>query len=168
MISPADVYDSVRRGYSDLSGLSDGEISSFFSEIERSSVSGHVSNIKGILFEQQYVDGLAAEGIHAEVFEATNHPAVDVAVYSGDEIVNELQLKATESASYVKTTLAENPDVLIVVTSEVAADIDSDMVIDSGISEEILEGAVSDTLMDGVVNPISPISLIGWAFGLPF
>jgi hypothetical protein len=168
MINPAEVYDSVRRGYSDLSGLSDGEISNYFSEIEGSSVSSHVSNIKGILFEQQYVDGLAAQGIHAEVFEATNHPVVDVAVYSGDEIVNELQLKATESASYINTTLAENPDVPIVVTSEVAADIDSDMVIDSGISEATLEDAVSDTLMDEVVNPISPLSLITWALGLPF
>jgi hypothetical protein len=168
MIEPADVYDSVRRGYSELKSLSDGDISRHFSEVDDGSIAGHVSNIKGILFEQQYVDGLAAQGIHAEVYEATNHPVVDVAVFSGDEVAAELQLKATESVSYVNATLTENPDVPIVVTSEVAGEIGNDMVIDSGISEAALEEAVSGTLMEEVASPVSPISIIAWAFGLPF
>jgi hypothetical protein len=168
VIEPADVYASVKRGYSDLSGLRDDEISAYFSDIDGSTVTGHLNNIKGILFEQQYVESLSAQGIHAEVFEATNHPIVDVAVFSQDEIVSELQLKATESVSYINATLAENPDVPIVVTSEVALSIDSDMVIDSGIAENTLEEAVAETLFDEVGNPVNPLSIISWLVGLPF
>ena len=81
--------------------------------------------------------------------------------------MSELQLKATDSVSYINVTLEEHPDVAIVATSEVAAHFDSEMVIDSGISEAVLEDAVAETLLGEVVNPVSPLSVLGWFFGLP-
>ena len=163
MVTEEDVFEAIRRGYNQFEDASGSEIKDYFSGIDEESVSGHVSNIKGILFEQEYVEQLKLEGIEAKIFEATNHPITDIAIIENDEVVNEVQLKATESVSYINTTLEENPEIVIVATSEVAEIIDSDMVINSGIEESILEEAVLD-----VVNPVSPISVIGWLFGLPF
>ena len=159
-----EVFDVVRRGYNDLEVSSNEEIISHFQNIDTASLTGHVSNIKGMLFEQQYVDQLELEGISAEIFEATNHPIVDIAIIENGDVVNELQLKATESISYINSTLEEHPNIEIVATTEVAAEMDNDMVIDSGISESALENTVLESL--DIVNPVSPISIIGWFFGI--
>ena len=168
MITESEVFDAVKRGYAEFEGASTAEIIDYFSEIDVDSVDGHTSHIKGILFEQEYVDLLATQGIEAEIFEATNHPVTDVAILEDGEVVNELQLKATESASYVLGAIEDNPDINFVVTSEVGGQLDIDSVIDSGIEEVSLENTVSDVLFDEVVNPLSPISVIGWLLGLPF
>jgi hypothetical protein len=160
MVEKYEVFDAIRRGYNDLENSSNDEIYDYFQEIELESLSHHVSHIKGILFEQEYVQKLDMEGIDAEMFEATNHPLTDIAIFENGEIVNELQLKATESVSYINATLAENPDIMIVATTEVANAIDSDMVIDSGISEAVLE----DTILESI-SPI-PFSPIGIGIGL--
>jgi len=168
MYSTDSVFEAVRRGYSELSESSNSEIENYFAEVNPEAMVGHISNVKGILFEQQYVEKLAAEGVHAEVFEATNHPAVDIALYEDGEVVNELQLKATESVAYVNTTLVDYPDIPIVVTSEVARHFENELIINSGIEVALLESVVTETLVDEAVNPFSPLSVISWFFGLPF
>jgi hypothetical protein len=168
VISEFEVFDAVRRGYNEFASASNTEIQDYFADIDDESVVGHISNIKGILFEQEYVDQLVAQGVHAEVFAATNHPVTDIAIFKDGEIVNEFQLKATDSVSYINTTIFDEPDVPLVVTTEVANRFDTIMVIDSGIENAVLEQAVSDTLLGDVVNPVSPLSIIGWLFGLPF
>jgi hypothetical protein len=168
MITDSEVFDAVRRGYTEFEVASNAEIIDYFSTIEQGSAAGHASHIKGILFEQEYVDLLAVQGVESQLFEATNHPITDIAVFDGGDIANELQLKATDSISYVSAAVQENPDVGFVVTSEVATGVDSDMVMDSGIEDAVLEQAVSDTLLDGAINPFSPFSGVGLLFGLPF
>ncbi|MDP5290865.1 hypothetical protein Q9290_00940 [Oceanimonas sp. CHS3-5] len=168
MITESEVFEAVRRGYNEFEAVSNTEIIDYFSSIDDESIAGHISHIKGILFEQEYVELLEAQGIEAGIFEATNHPVTDIAILEDSEIVNELQLKATDSISYINATVEEYPDVDLVVTSEVAADLDSSMVTDSGIEDAALEQAVSDTLLDEMVNPMSPMSVVGWLFGLPF
>jgi hypothetical protein len=167
MVNPELVFDAVRRGYNDFEHTSNIEVADYFDDIDPDAMGGHVSNIKGILFEQLYVDQLAEQGVHAEVFEATNHPVVDVAIFEDGDVISELQLKATDSVAYINTTLEEHPDVVIVVTTEVANSISSDMVVDSGIENTLLEDAVAETLIGDVVNPISPLSILGWMIGLP-
>lgn len=168
MVNPELVFDSVRRGYNELEYASNDDIVAYFDAVDPDAIGGHISNVKGILFEQMYVEQLANQGIEASVFEATNHPDVDVAIFNDGELTAELQLKATDSVSYINTTLAENPDVAIVATSEVAAHFDSEMVIDSGISDALLEEGVAETLFDDALNPVSPLSVLGWLIGLPF
>ncbi|WP_417522114.1 hypothetical protein [Marinobacter sp.] len=168
MIEPFEVFDAVRRGYNELETASNPEILDYFTAIDGESVAGHVSHIKGILFEQEYVDLLTTQGIEAQVFEVTNHPVSDIAIMEGDTIVQEIQLKATDCSSYVSATIEENPDIAIVATSEVAGGFDGDMVTNSGIEDAALEQAVTDTVLDEAVNPVSPFSVIGWMFGLPF
>ncbi|GAB3285921.1 hypothetical protein [Parahaliea aestuarii] len=168
MIAEAEVFDAVRRGYEEFETASPVEIIDYFSAIDDVSVMGHVNHIKGILFEQEYLDDLAMQGVEAEIFEPTNHPVSDIAIFEDGEVIGELQLKATESASYVAAAIEENPDVGFVVTSEVSASMNNDAVIDSGIEEAALEEAVGNTLFEESLNPVNPISVIGWLLGLPF
>ncbi|MFA0181205.1 hypothetical protein AB4463_12400 [Vibrio cyclitrophicus] len=192
MITQNSVFDAVRRGYNELELASNDDILDYFADINPDAMSGHISNIKGIVFEQEVVTALNEQGIDAMLFDATNHPVSDIALMSDGDIAAEVQLKATDSVAYINETLAENPDIPIVVTSEVANGCDSTMVIDSGIDNVALGDAVSEALSDEISShvgesvasdvaseglaelvadvalPISPIGIIGALFGLPF
>ena len=102
------------------------------------------------------------------MFELTNHPGADITIFEDGEVINELQMKATDSMSYISTTIEENPDIAIVATNEVASAFGSAMVIDSEIENAVLESSVLETLTDDAVNPVSPLSILGWLIGLPF
>jgi len=170
MIEPNEVFDSIRRGYTDLNTSSNEEIFDYFQTVDEESMQGHISNIKGILFEQEYVQNLEDMGVHTSIFEATNHPVTDISIFDDNgDVINELQLKATDNVSYINETLIENPDISIVATTEVANSINNDMVIDSGIENAVLENSVIE-----VLSPI-PVTTTGFAFagigllfGLPF
>lgn len=168
MITNNEVYEAVQRGYTELESASPAEIIDYFSSLEPESITGHISNIKGIFFEQVYLDTLSQQGIDAAVFDATNHPVSDIAIYDDGDIVNELQLKATDSAAYIAATIDEHPELDIVVTSEVASDFSSGEIINSEIENAALEDAVGEAIFDEFVNPVSPFSVISWIFGLPF
>lgn len=192
MIAQSLVFDAVRRGYNELELASNDEIFDYFADVNPDAMLGHISNIKGIVFEQEIVTVLNEQGIDAMLFEATNHPVSDITLMSDGDIAAEVQLKATDSVAYINETLAENPDIPIIVTSEVANSFDSTMVIDSGIDNVTLDEAVSEVLTGEIVShvsesvasdvaseglaelvadvalPISPIGIIGALFGLPF
>lgn len=192
MIVKSSVFDAVRRGYNELELASNDEILDYFADVNPDAMSGHISNIKGIVFEQEVVTALNEQGMDTMLFEATNHPISDIALMSDGDITAEVQLKATDSLAYINETLAENPDIPIIATSEVANSFDSAMVIDSGIDNVALDGAVSEVLTGETANhigesvasevaseglaelvadvalPISPIGIIGALFGLPF
>ena len=193
MIAQSSVFDAVRRGYNELELASNDEILDYFADVNPDAMSGHVSNIKGIVFEQEVVAALNGQGMDAMLFEATNHPVSDIALMSDGDIAAEVQLKATDSVAYINETLAENPDIPIIVTSEVANGFDSTMVIDSEIDNVALGDTVSEVLTGEIGNyvgesvasevaseglaeliadvtvPVSPIGFgIGLLFGLPF
>jgi len=160
-VDKEEVYDAIRRGYSELAKADESTIDAYFSSVDEESIGGHIGNIKGILFEQEYVEQLQQQGIDAQMYDAVNHPLSDITVYEEGEVVQELQLKATENASYIQETLETVGDeVTVVATTEIAQEFPGE-VIDSGISESVLEEAVAD-----VVLPISPISVVGWFFGI--
>lgn len=197
MIASSSVFDSVRRGYNELESTSDSEIVNYFDHINPDAMIGHISNIKGIVFEQQITNILNEQGLDAEMHESTNHALSDIALIDDDnEIIAELQLKATDSVSYINETLAQHPDIPIITTSEVARNIDNIMVIDSGIensaleqlvTEELLDQTIQDTLADtgteltanvvtdslaevvtDIALPVSPLGLAAALFGIPF
>ncbi|MEZ9290142.1 hypothetical protein AB4251_14410 [Vibrio lentus] len=193
MIAQSSVFDAVRRGYNELELASNDEILDYFADVNPDAMSGHISNIKGIVFEQEVVTALNEQGMDAMLFEATNHAVSDIALMSDGDIAAEVQLKATDSVSYINETLAENSDIPIIVTSEVADSFDVTSVIDSGIDNVILTDTVSETLAGEMVHsvgesvasdvaseglaelvadvaiPVSPIGFgIGLLFGLPF
>lgn len=168
MINPDLVFDSVRRGYQSLEEATNDEIIHYFEGLEPDVMVGHVSNIKGILFEQVYMDELVGQGIQAGVYELTNHPGADLFVLEDGQFAYELQMKATDSIAYIDSALQSYPDVAIVATSEVANSFESDMVIDAGIENAVLEETVSQVLIEEAVNPLSGFSLLRFLIGLPF
>jgi len=162
LIEQEEVFEAIRRGYSELNNASNDEILDYFKVASFDELKGHISNIKGILFEQEVQDKLTQNRVENFLFEKTNHPDSDM-IINGEEV----QLKATENTSYINQALSENPDIAVVATSEVASSIDNENVIDSGISDAILEEAVIET-----ISPISKTGLllggIGLFFGLFF
>ena len=167
MIEEQEVFEAARRGYGDLYDATDDEVVDYFTDIDDESWTGHLSNIKGVLFEQEYVDKLEEEGVEVSLFESTTHPDTDIQIFEDGTVVEELQLKATDSVSYISSTLVENPDIAIVATTEVASGFETDMVIDSEISNAALEEVIVDTIV-----PVTPIGFglagLGLLFGLPF
>jgi Holliday junction resolvase len=155
MISNDVVFDSVRRGYNELEASNNSEIIDYFENIEPDAMVGHISNIKGIVFEQEVVNALNKQGFDAMMFEATNHPISDIALMSDGDIALEMQLKATDSTSYINATLDQHSDVPIIVTSEVANGFDSAMVINSGLDNAALETVVSNTLLSEGTNDVA-------------
>jgi hypothetical protein len=167
-INSEEIYESVRRGYSALQVADSQQILDYFSDVDYESQMGHVSNIRGILFERLYVEKLVDQGIVASVFEATNHPLVDISVDQGSGIMLEMQLKATHDPGYIINSMSESSDITFAVTSEVAHMISDARLIDSDISNEVLEQAVTETLFADFVNPFSPWSVLRWLVGIPF
>ena len=163
-----DVFEAVRRGYGALEIASNDDIIDYFASVDPGSTIGHMNNIKGILFEQEYVEALATQGIEAAMFEATNHPVTDIMVFGGLDGVSEIQLKASDSVSYVTAAMAEDPEVVFAVTSEIAAELGAGMVIDAGIENAALELAVGETLFGESVNPFGAFSLLRFLIGIPF
>lgn len=154
MIEREEVFDAARRGYTELSTASEAEILNYFSVASGSELQGHVSNVKGILFEQEIQDKFADHGIESELFEMTNHPDTDIQILSDGE---EFQLKSTDSTSYISETLESNPDIQIIATSEVANRMEIEEVVDSGISNSVLEETVVETLSP---IPVTPTGLL--------
>ncbi len=150
MIERSEVFEAVRRGYTELANSTDSEILVYFGASSADALKGHVSNIKGILLEQEIQDKLSNNGIESNIFEATNHPDTDLQILDGGNVLTEVQIKATDSQSYINEALAENPDIPIVATSEVATTMGSEEIINSGISNTVIEETVIET-----INPIS-------------
>jgi hypothetical protein len=161
MIEKAEVYDAIRRGYSDLANADEAEIDVYFSNVDGESISGHIGNIKGILFEQKYAEQLQDNGIDAVVYDAVNHPESDIMILDNGIVIEELQLKATENSTYIQETVESAGDEITIVTTTEIAKAFPGEVVDSGISEIVLEEAVSE-----VVAPFSTVSIIGWFFGI--
>ncbi len=137
MIENQEVFEAVRRGYGDLSDASDSEVVDYFGDIDDESWTGHLSHIKGVLFEQEYVDKLEAEGVEAALFASTTHPDADLQIFEDGSVVDELQLKATDSVSYINSTLVKNTDIVIVAIIEFSSEFETDMMIDLEISNTV-------------------------------
>lgn len=146
------VYDALRNVNSNFEYMSDSEIWWETLFMETDSLVGLSSLTKGALFEN-----MVANDIGGELFEQFNHPVTDI-VIDGTEI----QLKATDSVSYVNNAL-ENSTVM--ATSEVAENTGA---IDSGILNEDLTdqvvNALGGTVLD--VGDIAYDTFLGGSIGL--
>lgn len=74
------VFSAVRRVYSSLKETSPSEIIEYFSEMDAKEFSGHLSNIKGIVFEEEIAKELNEQGLQVSLFDTTNHPDTDISV----------------------------------------------------------------------------------------
>lgn len=146
------------------------------SDMTSEQLNGVVGNWKGKLFEIDVRDKLNSGEIVGDVFlengqyaviaDKINQPGWDLQILNSDgTIANEIQLKATESLSYVNQAFEKYPDIDIVSTSEIAAL--NDRLINSDISNSEIQTSITepiqnlfDTTTENIIESVLP--------GLPF
>jgi hypothetical protein len=118
--------------------------------LDGEALQGAVNTAKGKYFEylvveklnqgQQVGPLLLEPGQQAVLAESMTQPGWDMRIVDehGD-VVEYLQLKATDSVSYIRSALERYPDIQILATDEVA---DSGLVLESGITEQDLRAHV--------------------------
>lgn len=144
--------------------------------IEPEQLTGLISNWKGKLFEIQVRDKLnngeligdiqLETGQYSEVAEGINQTGWDLQIFNSDGTIEEvLQLKATNSLSYINQAFEKYPDIDIISTSEIST-MHNDL-INSNISLEELQNSLTepieplyDSFGEDVLDSIIP--------GLPF
>jgi hypothetical protein len=118
-----DILDALKRAKPDLQNLSNQEIGNYLSDLDDEQLVGLSSNVKGILHEIQFVEIENNDGdsITASMFTDTNHQDTDILLrdnITGE--ITEIQLKATDSSSYVQDWIDNHPEGHIQVTEELA------------------------------------------------
>ena len=137
------VLAALRRSAKKFEDASLEEIGELVSSYNEDQIPGLVNNVKGILFELEFVEIENHDGdsVFAYQFEQTNYPTYDVQLVNEETgEIAEIQLKATNSSSYVKSWMDEHGE-NIVVTDEVAQELGLEGV---GISNQELEVRVED------------------------
>lgn len=140
------VIEAFRRSDSSLTTASVNDIAEYLTGYGPEQQAGIINNVKGIYHELAFVNAENADldAWTAEIMPVTNYPGADVVMSNSitGEVV-ELQLKATDSLSYVTAAAERYPDVSIAATSEVAAG--NTAIADSGFSNEMITADVSNT-----------------------
>ena len=138
------VLQSLKRAVPDLHDKDIDEVSVYLQELDENQLYGLLNNVKGILHEVQYVEIENNDGdnISATLFTDTNHPDTDILLtdHTTGEI-SEIQLKATDSSSYVSEWINSHEDGEILVTEEIAEKMDLQS---SGLSNSELTADVNE------------------------
>lgn len=117
------VLAAFRRSSTGLHDASPQEVGAYLRNLDEDALPGVVSNTKGILHEMQFVEleNEDGDGVYASIFGETNHPGTDVRFIDADSGQTwEVQLKATDSASYAGDWIESHPGGEILVTNELA------------------------------------------------
>ena len=117
------IIEALRRSNSHYADLGISEIGEHLSLYSDNQLQGIINNVKGIAHEIKFRDVENSDGdsLFASLFDGTNHPGTDIKIrdaISGH--IDEVQLKATDSESYISDWIEEHPNGKIVVTEEVA------------------------------------------------
>lgn len=99
-----------------------------------------------------------AEGQSAILADSPTQAGWDLAIINDDgSIVQEIQLKATDSASYIHETLQHYSDIPIITTSEVGNNIDDIRVSASSISNDDLRDSITEAIHTGTNSLIESL-----------
>lgn len=141
-------------------------------------IEGFLAAWKGKYFEVLVRDNLNAGewvgDIHLEpgqvamLAEDATQPGWDLQILNSDgSVAGELQLKATESLSYVKEALERYPEIQVLTTDEVMAPEElADRILSSGLSNESLEKTVAEPVAPLLDSPLEDL-VEGILPGLP-
>jgi hypothetical protein len=118
-------------------------------------LAGIVSGVKGKLFETGYVDwlndGHLPTGDVAELATSPTQEGWDVVIKdSHGQVIDYLQLKATESISYIKEALAAHPDIDIVSTREIFRQLDGSGLEDHVTAADFSDGQLTEHVHDQI------------------
>ena len=121
---------------------------------------GHINQIKGTYFEilvrdklkdgESIGDIVLLPGQRVELAESLTQPGWDLQITGeAGQVVEEVQLKATESMSYVKEALEKYPDIRVITTQELEGKAASmDDVLSTDITNASLESTVESQLSE--------------------
>lgn len=117
------VLQSLKRAVPDLQDKNLDEIQDYLQALDENQLVGLANNVKGVLHEIQFVkiENEDGDDITAALFTDTNHQDTDVILTNettGETI--EVQLKATDSESYVNDWISNHDEGEILVTEELA------------------------------------------------
>ncbi|WP_238379724.1 hypothetical protein [Celeribacter ethanolicus] len=117
------VLQALRRSNNSLSDAGELELSEYVQSLSVEQIAGLKNNVKGIYHELafQRQENLDGDEYIVELFGDTNHAGADVRIINivtGD--ISEVQLKATNYASYVREHNDKYENIDVLVTSEVA------------------------------------------------
>ncbi len=117
------VLQALRRSNNSLTNASELELSEYVQSLSVEQIAGLKNNVKGIYHELAFQrrENLDGDEYIVELFGDTNHAGADVRIINvatGD--VSEVQLKATNYASYVREHNEKYENIEVLVTSEVA------------------------------------------------
>lgn len=163
------VPEKVLRAYEGAFGTETTFLEHWGSFDTQEGLQGFVNNIKGKLFEVEYVDYLNATlepGLVASMAEQANQPGWDISITdTNGNVVEQLQNKATTSASYVKDALIENPHIDVVTLKDLEGDlllaeygdkVTASEFTDAYLTTEVLESA------EGGINLVPPLLGLGF------
>jgi hypothetical protein len=166
------VLDALRRSSSNLTDASVAELASYVAGMTPEQLRGLASNVKGIYHELLFVHANNIDGdeVTARVFEATNYPGADVEFLVDGEVIRSVQLKAVASTSSIVAHFQRYPDVELLVTSEVAQQIEG--IESSGFSNVALgenvrgvfDGLPGDSLARDLTDGVATSALVSGAF----
>ncbi|MCK0179685.1 hypothetical protein MWU50_10310 [Flavobacteriaceae bacterium S0862] len=138
------VLQALKRAVPDLQEKNLDEIQEYLQGFNEDQLVGLANNVKGVLHEIQFVKIENEDGdeITAALFTDTNHPDTDVILTnesSGETIT--LQLKATDSDSYVNNWISNHEDGDILVTEEIAEKmgLESTEISNEGLTADVSE-----------------------------
>ncbi|MBS4029232.1 MAG: hypothetical protein KGZ58_11445 [Ignavibacteriales bacterium] len=135
---------------------------------------GLLNGVKGKLFELETVnylnDGHLAEGFSAHLASSPTQEGYDIEILDNktNNIVEKIQVKATDHIDYIQDTFQENPDIPIITTTEITQQIrEGDSlgpIFDIGISDLSLENRLDEIvhiIQSDHIELIFPIPSIG-------
>ncbi len=117
------ILKSLKRANPQLENKNLDEISDYLQELDEDQLLGLSNNVKGILHEIQFVEIENNDGdnITASLFTDTNHKDTDVVLTNSDTgEIFEVQLKVTDSSSYVNDWIENHQNGEILITDELA------------------------------------------------
>ncbi len=170
------IVEALRRSnnlYADMSLPEIGEHLSYYTDDQ---MQGVINNVKGIAHEIKFVDAENTDGdnIFASLFQETNHPDMDVTLRDIiDGRLEEVQLKATDSESYVHDWIDHHPAGEIVLTDEIADHLglegsgisNADLTYDTeDVVDKLIDASDDDSVWDHfpLISTIS-LSIVVWS-----
>jgi hypothetical protein len=150
---PSNVLEAFHAQYPQYGASFVEAVNRFYGHPEQ--LMGLINGVKGKLFEIDYADwlnhGHLPSGFTAELAHGANNPGWDISIHdSHGHIAEFLQLKATESLSYVRTAIEAHPEIDVVVPHELYSKVvDADLLThlsDGHESLHHLNGHVSDAI----------------------
>lgn len=125
----------------------------YFSEagFDQSQYNGLVSNLKGVHGEIEVLQELKMRPdfeANYVIPTSTNHEGIDIyGVDENGQILEKYQVKMSLDKGYIKQALEDLPeDVKIICPTEIADEIDSERIIDVGVSLRSVEGDIDDLI----------------------